>query len=124
MAFEDVLPWRRFSLRLNLSDIPILPQLLARVPAAHVARLRRGLGCVWPRMLWLAPGLYEGRVEEDKTIKAARPFDAFETTMWALRERLGLPSNQSWRARGSQSCVEEPGDVEEPSTNPSSAPNP
>ena len=40
-----------------------------------------------------------------------------------VRERLGLPSNQSWRARGSQSCVEEPGD-EEPSPNPSSAPNP
>ena len=55
MAFEQLLPWRRFSLRLNFSDIPILPQLLARVPAAHVARLRRGIGCVWPRMLWLAP---------------------------------------------------------------------
>jgi len=113
MAFEDVLPWRRFSLRLNLSDIPILPELLARVPAAHVARLRRGIGCVWPRMLWLAPGLYDARVDEDKTIKASRPFDAFETTMWALRDRLGLPSNESWRARSSQSCVEEPGDEAE-----------
>ena len=28
MAFEEVLPWRRFSVRLNFSDIPILPQLL------------------------------------------------------------------------------------------------
>ena len=26
----------------------------------------------------------------DQTIKAARPFDAFETTMWALRHRLGV----------------------------------
>ena len=60
MAFEEVLPWHRFALRLNFSDIPILPQLLARIPAAHVARLRRGLGCIWPRMLWLTPGLYAG----------------------------------------------------------------
>jgi hypothetical protein len=27
MAFEEVLPWHRFSIRLNFSDIPILPQL-------------------------------------------------------------------------------------------------
>ena len=33
--------------------------------------------------------------------------------MWALRDRLGLPSNESWRARSSQSCVEEPGDEAE-----------
>jgi len=114
MAFEEVLPWRRFSLRLNFSDIPILPQLLARVPAAHVARLRRGIGCVWPRMLWLAPGLYEAKVDADKTLQSSRPYDAFETTMWALRDRLGLPSNAnaSWRARG-RSCVEEPGDEAE-----------
>ena len=119
MAFEEILPWRRFSLRLNFSDIPILPQLLARVPAAHVARLRRGLGCVWPRMLWLAPGLYEQRVSDDKTIRAARPFDAFESTMWALRKRLQLGgaaaggANESWRARGQASCVELPGDEAE-----------
>jgi len=57
MALEEVLPWRRFGLRLNFSDIPILPELLAKVPASHVARLRRGLGCIWPRMLWLTPNL-------------------------------------------------------------------
>lgn len=27
MAFEEVLPWHRFSIRLNFSDIPILPQV-------------------------------------------------------------------------------------------------
>ena len=31
MALEEVLPWRRFGLRLNFSDIPILPELLAKV---------------------------------------------------------------------------------------------
>ena len=109
MAFEDVLPWHRFALRLTFSDIPILPQLLARIPAAHVARLRRGLGCVWPRMLWLAKGLYSQAVDDDTTIASARPYDAFETTMWALRRRLGLEQNTSWRVPGG-SCVEEAGD--------------
>ena len=32
--------------------------------------------------------------------------------MWALRHRLGLPGNESWRAHG-RSCVEEAGDEAE-----------
>ena len=88
MAFEDVLPWHRFSLRLNFSDIPLLPQLLARVPPAAVARMRRGLGCIWPRMLWLAPGLnLPSSIDNDAVVREARGFDAFETTMMALRRR-------------------------------------
>ena len=110
MAHEEILPWRRFSLRLNFSDIPFLPQLLAAVPAAHVARLRRGLGCVWPRMLWLAEGLYASQVDADRTVAAARPYDAFETTMWTLRHRLGIPEDGTrWRA-AVESCVVEAGD--------------
>ena len=89
MAFEEVLPWRRFALRLNFSDIPILPQLLQRIPASHVAKLRRGLGCIWPRMLWLTPGLYNSAsVDAAETVAAARQYDAFETTMLTLRNRL------------------------------------
>jgi len=112
MAFEEVLPWRRFAVRLRFDDIPILPQLLAKVPAHHVARLRRGLGCVWPRMLWLARGLYEQRVDADATLHAARPFDAFETTMWALRARLENRTGARWRAP-LDSCVQVAGDEEE-----------
>ena len=89
MAFEEVLPWRRFGLRLNFTDIPILPQLLAKVPPRHVARLRRGLGCIWPRMLWLTRGLYSNAaVDDEPIVAAARPHDAFETTMQTLRGRL------------------------------------
>ena len=117
MAFEDVLPWGRFSLRLNFSDLPILPQLLQAVPAAHVARLRRGLGCVWPRMLWLAEGLYTKPTDTDPTLNAARPYDAFETTMRALRVRLGGGGGgepvdaaaEPWRA-AVESCTIEVGD--------------
>ena len=124
MAFEEILPWRRFSVRLRFDDIPILPQLLAKIPARHVARLRRGLGCVWPRMLWLAPGLYEQRVNADATLQSARPYDAFETTMWALRARLdnrtgssssaadGTGAGSGWRAPV-DSCVQMAGDEEE-----------
>lgn len=122
MAFEETLPWRRFSLRVNFSDIPILPQLLAKVPAAHVARLRRGLGCIWPHMLWLTPGLHTEAVDADPTVRAARNFDAFETTMRTLRLRLkpaqpggagggggvGL-ADDSWRA-AVDSCTVDAGD--------------
>ena len=113
MAFEDVLPWHRFSLRLNFSDIPLLPQLLARVPPAAVARMRRGLGCIWPRMLWLAPGLnLPSSIDNDAVVREARGFDAFETTMMALRRRLpGAVAEEGWRARV-RSCVEEAGDDE------------
>jgi len=120
MAFEEVLPWARFSIRLNFSDIPILPHLLAKIPPAHVGRLRRGLGCVWPRMLWLAPGLYPQNTDRDPTLNAARPFDAFETTMRTLRHRLGVSEAQGaatkpaagaqmWRA-AVDSCSVESGD--------------
>ena len=112
MAFEEVLPWHRFSLRLNFSDIPDIPEILARIPAAHVGRLRRGLGCVWPRMLWLgrhAPGLYDRQVEQDPTLRAAADHDAFETVMMTLRRRLKLPERHHWRAR-TKSCAEVEGD--------------
>jgi len=36
MAFEEVLPWDRFSLRLNLSDVPALPQILDLIPPSVV----------------------------------------------------------------------------------------
>ena len=96
----------------------MLPQLLALVPAAHVARLRRGLGCVWPRMLWLAPGLYPHATDSDPTLVAARPHDAFETTMRTLRRRLKLGGGvgdsaaseaEPWRA-AVESCLVEDGD--------------
>ena len=123
MAFEEVLPWRRFGLRLNFSDIPILPQILAKVPARHVARLRRGLGCIWPRMLWLTQGLYSNRaIDTEPITTAARPHDAFETTMRTLRGRLlgstgsrdhvGVRTDEGWRA-AVDSCVVEAGDEEE-----------
>ena len=117
MAFEEVLPWRRFSVRLNFSDIPILPQLLARISPAHVARLRRGLGCIWPRMLWLAEGLYPKQIESDPSMAAARPYDAFETTMRTLRRRLSSGKGKSiveepWRS-DVESCIVMAGDDQE-----------
>ena len=54
MAFEDVLPWHRFSLRAQLLGHPAAAAAARARAAAAVARMRRGLGCIWPRMLWLA----------------------------------------------------------------------
>merc|ERR1711965_867340 len=54
-AFEEVLPWEAFSLRLTQADIPNLPRLLAEYPDAKWRELRRNLACAWPRVLWLNP---------------------------------------------------------------------
>ena len=54
-AFEDLLPWDEFSLRLTQADIPRLPQLLAQYPDAKWRALKRNLACVWPRVVWLHP---------------------------------------------------------------------
>lgn len=54
-AFEEVLPWERWSLRLYQKDIPKLPQILAAFPDDAWRALRRNLACIWPRVLWLNP---------------------------------------------------------------------
>ena len=66
--------------------------------------MRQALGCVWPRMLWLADGLYDSIVDSDDAIRAARPHDAFETLMWTLRRRLDPNlSEPDWQV-GGRSC--------------------
>ena len=60
-AFEELLPWAEFSLRLYQRDIPNLPTILDAFPMEKWRELRRALACVWPRLLWLqsdneAPG--------------------------------------------------------------------
>jgi len=52
-AFEDLLPYANFSLRLKQDAIPNLPKLLADFPKDHWVALRRNLACVWPRIMWL-----------------------------------------------------------------------
>ena len=104
MAFEEVLPWARFSVRLKFADIERLDEVLEAIPDEEVLRMRRVLGCVWPRMLWLANGLYGSPLDTSSTIRAARPHDAFHTLMWTLRRRLGkeVPSD-GWQVAG-ESC--------------------
>ena len=100
----QVLPWAEFSLRLTSADIPNLPQLLDAVPATTVTSMRSTLGCIWPRMLWLAPGLHTAEFDDADVIKEVRRHDAFATLMWNLRQRLGLKegpgdTGASWRVR-------------------------
>eukprot|EP00966_Prymnesium_polylepis_P015993 369116-Prymnesium_polylepis.1 len=44
-AFEDVLPYANFSLRLKQTDIPNLAQILGDFPNATWLQLRRNLAC-------------------------------------------------------------------------------
>ena len=109
MSFEEVLPWAEFSLRLTSADIPQLPQLLDAVPAENVTSMRRALGCIWPRMLWLAPGLHTAEFDASDIIKEVRAHDAFATLMWNLRRRLSMKkgpgdTGASWRVH-SATCA-------------------
>ena len=78
-------------------------------------------------MLWLTKGLYaNSAVDIEPSVTAARPHDAFETTMRTLRGRLlakqssgggprdtaGVRTDEAWRAEV-ESCVVESGDEEE-----------
>ena len=86
-AFEELLPYANFSLRLRQTDIPNLPAILGAYPYAPWLQLRKNLACVWPRMLWLQTrGIGVGRAQRsDERLKA---HDAFATLMATLRARL------------------------------------
>ena len=101
-AFEELLPYADFSLRLRQADIPRLPELLAAVPNATWLQLRRGLGCVWPRMLWLRDQGLGGGADQSSA-RELRAFDAWETlvatlTMRVAQRRKQPPPPFEWRA--------------------------
>jgi hypothetical protein len=122
-AFEDLLPWGLFSLRMNqsLSAIASLPQTLGAVSDARIRQLRevlfctsscppsygghrvllstsstrQVLFCTWPRFVWLRHD--EGASTPLPGASDLLRFDAFESIMWTLRKRLrgdiGWPSD-------------------------------
>jgi hypothetical protein len=51
-AFEEVLPYDKFSMRLPSEDIPRLEAILRGVSEDRRAAMRRELACVWPRLVW------------------------------------------------------------------------
>ncbi len=50
--YEDLLPYEEFSLRLPVSDIPRLKEILAAMPQQEWQRLQQGLAKWWPYFLW------------------------------------------------------------------------
>ena len=86
-AFEELLPWGLFALRMNmsLSAIRDLPTTLDAIPEARVRAMRSVLYCVWPRLLWLRhDGAPRPLPDQQQLLK----YDAFESVMWTLRKRL------------------------------------
>ena len=86
-AFESVLPYANFSLRLRQSDIARLPEILNALSDEHWHALRRGIACVWPRVLWLQDEqhAYGGATSPLSTLRSV---DAFETLIEVLKKRL------------------------------------
>ena len=118
-AFEEILPWTKFSLRLKQTDIPNLPKLLADYPDERWRELRRNLACAWPRTLWLnsdneAPGIQKdekGKANATASLGAQgylSNYDAMESIMHTLRRRLARKRGETlppfeWRTPAS-SC--------------------
>merc|ERR1712185_710716 len=95
-AFEDILPWALFSLRLNnsIGHIAKLDHEIAAIPDDRIKALRTKLYCVWPRFLWLR---HDSSTTPLPGAEQLLRFDAFESVMWTLRKRLrkdiGWPSD-------------------------------
>ena len=126
-AFDELLPWRQFSVRLRQRDIPHLPELLASFPDGEWRRLKRNLGCVWSRVLWLhpdneAPGeqltaAAAGNADATGALAAQpqlRDHDAYHALLLTLarraeRRRSGQPPRPfDWRAPATSCAKDQP----------------
>jgi len=106
-AFEELLPYRLFSLRLTQADIPRLPEILDAFPADAWHGLRRNLACVWPRVLWLvadneAPGRQVDAASRRSTATEMlgdqgflRDYDAWTSLMTTLSRRAARRRNEA-----------------------------
>eukprot|EP00899_Mesostigma_viride_P013090 jgi/Mesvir1/21782/Mv04178-RA.1 len=83
--FEDYLPYERFSVRLNESQIPFMLDILRGIDDATYARMQRELECCMTRFIWRGMG--------PSTPLPPGP-DAFATVMEILRNRVEGRPNQ------------------------------
>ena len=106
-AYEEVVPWSRFVLRVNRSQLPDLPRVLREVPAARHEAMQRAAACAWPRLFWLHAF---GGDTHDPQLEPPPPncnaeclrrladlvrVDAFDTLMMNLRRRVQARNNAS-----------------------------
>ena len=57
-AFESVLDYKQFSLRINESDIERTPDILRSIPDSLVLQMQRSLAKVWQRFAWTRSALH------------------------------------------------------------------
>ena len=87
--FEEVLPYRAFSLTLTHAEIPRLPEILEQVPEQEWLAMRARLQCVWTRLVWLQNEVEYNVSQLGAERERLRSMDAFATLMLALRRRTG-----------------------------------
>jgi len=64
-AFEEILPYAKFSVRVSEADIPRLPEILRNITQSQVQQMRKELSCVWKRLTWSS--VYGQIEDEDET---------------------------------------------------------
>jgi hypothetical protein len=102
-AYEELLPWFLFSLRLNnsLGQISNLAKTLEAIPDSTVKAMRARLYCVWPRFLWLR---HDGASTPLPAAERLLNYDAFESIAWTLRKRLH--NDIGWPSDWDEGCKE------------------
>ena len=98
--FDEVLPWRDFSITLNdTRQVKTLDVVLAAISDTRLQQMRGAMAAVWPAMLWAvghqAPKgshtVQNMQRELGETyLGEAAHHDAFETFLLVLSRRLGL----------------------------------
>ncbi|KAK3276060.1 hypothetical protein CYMTET_15845 [Cymbomonas tetramitiformis] len=79
LIWEEYLPWKKFAVVVNETELDSLPEQLASYSAEEIRSMRRELGCALPRFFWSSIyGSYIGESLEQ---------DAFATLLEVLLRR-------------------------------------
>ena len=106
-AYEEVVPWSRFVMRVSRSQLPDLPRVLREVPASRHEAMQRAAACAWPRLFWLhafGGDAHDPQLEPPppncnaeclRRLADLARVDAFDTLMMNLRRRVQARNNVS-----------------------------
>ena len=80
-AFESILDWRQFSIRINESDIEKTPQILRSIGEPLILQMQRSIAKVWQRFAWtrsamhrsVMPGMYRENQRKNRELWGGAP---------------------------------------------------
>eukprot|EP00897_Mesotaenium_endlicherianum_P001025 jgi/Mesen1/10923/ME000095S10258 len=90
----ELLDWSKFSVKLEMDDIPRLEQILRAFSAEDIERKRAAMRKVWMRFVWTSPSYnplhLQPELLQTSDVRKLAQGDAFQSVMEILRLRLLL----------------------------------